>query len=381
MKSLSNLLLFLLMFSVGFIACNKTGEKKSVNKSSDKKSSKNSNVSAIKKANGESKKNKKFKDTAYLKAEIIIKDGVMKQLLSKLDIYMSKLPPQQVALIKSLKIESFKGLYFLMTKEKMYLKINGLNILDIIEIINKKNNAPKQEYKTYKNLKYFTKNSRLTVSDGVDSYISSENLSIEDIANNYNMNINENLESLIKESKNNGFYVAFAGDIIKEKLAKNLPPFMKSLTGVSLFSYTEKNTNKLRLIVKLNEKDATLAAEKLTTMYKMYLPMLLQQTSGYEKLLGDKKELTQNEKDAYKKLTEEFKEMLNTVDIKSDKTKVFVTINIKSLELSVALTGILAAVAIPAYLGYIQKSKANLMKTKAMKEKMEEKAVKVNTKK
>ncbi len=356
--------IFVMLLSVilmVFTSCNKVNsmnEKKSVNKSSDTTVKKEAHNS-VTQANGE--KNKNLKDTAMIKGEIILEDGMMKQILSKLDVYMSKLPPQQVELIKSLKIENFRGVSFVINKEKMFVKINGLNALDVINLINKKDNKDTQKYKKYKNIKYFMKDKLMIASDDKNSYIASDKISLENLVN-YDMNIDEKLGNIIKESKNNGFYISFVNNNKKLNLTKNMPSFLKSLTGASLFSFTNNGVNKLRLLVKLDTKDAIDASKKLTVMYQVYLPMILKQIDAYEKLFSDKKDLTQGEKDAYKILIKEFKIMAKSVKIEAKESNLFVTINMKSIEMAVTIVGVLAAMVIPSYLSYIQRSKIFMVK-------------------
>ncbi len=348
-------IVLLLVYLMIFTSCNKVNQengKKSINKSSDLNKGL---LHKPKKTNGD-KKNKNLKDSASLKGEIILKDGMMKQIISKLDVYMSKLPPKQVELIKSLKIENFKSVYFVMNKKTFFVKIKGLDILNIIDVVNRFDNTTPQDYKNYKNIKYFVKNKVVVASDGKNSYISSVKIPLRELVN-YDMVINKELKNLIAESKNNGFYVSSLITPDKDALMKNMPPFLKSLSGISLFSFNENGINKVRLLAKLTPKDSKEASEKLNMMYKMYLPMVLKQINGYGKLLNDKKDLTQAEKDAYKILIKEFKTMAESVEIKALKENLFLSINIKNLETAVTLVGVMAAMAIPSYISYIQKSK------------------------
>ena len=340
MKVLSNLIFFLLFFSF-FISCNKNN-----NKISKKESIKVNNQ--IKKVNS---------DIAFLKGDVNFKNNMLKEVFSKLKKNISSLPKDKIALIESLKLENLQKIYFVINKEKIYFKIDGLDISKVVSLIDKK-----QEYKKFKNLKYFIKDKIVIATDGKISY-AARGISIEDITT-YDMNPSVKLNSLINESKNNGFLISFYEENIAKSITKSSSPFftnLKSLKGASLYSSKEQ----LNLLIKLDSNDAKVFAENLNKIYQAQLPMVLAQLNYYENIFL-KKDLQDKEKVLLKTLFDEFKVIAKSIKVDSKDENLFVTMKIKSLESAVSLVGMLAAVAIPAYQGYIKKSRLAALKDNLM---------------
>ena len=360
MNYLFNLtILFLSVFL--FVSCNKNKTENNVKAkvpSKEMKTDTKAKTKVSEKNEVNLNKNNKYPDTAFIKGEVTIEDGILIQVLSKLDIYMSNMPKKEVEFIKSLKIENFKGIYWVMNKSKIYIKVKGLNILKIMELVNKKDNTPTPKYKEYQDFKYFSKGVYTIASNGKDSYLSSKEITIEEIAKTYDMNIPTKLNSLITESKNNGFYLSLYEESLLKTMTASFPPYLKNLKGASLFSYKDAGKNKLRLLAKLSEKDTKSAAENFDKMFRIYLPMILNQADGFKRKLLDKKDIDSSERDAYNKLIKEFIDMANSVEIKPEKDNLLITMDIKSLESTIVIIGALTAIAIPSYLQYIKKSQA-----------------------
>jgi len=269
---------------------------------------------------------------------------------------MGSLSKKQSEFIKSLKIENFKGIYFVANDEKLFVKIKGLDLIKITKRLSKR----KENYKTFKNFKYFIRSDKMLVAtDEKNSYLTSLKIKIEDIANNFDIEQSANLKSLIKESKNNGFYVSFYNEAMLNKISAKFPKYLQTLKGFSLFSYNDKKDKitKVKFLAKLDSKDASEAAIQLNNMFNVYKPMIYSQIKNYENMLLAKKELKGKEKELYQRLINEFKDMASSIKIESKANNLFVTMNIKSLESAITIIGVASAFAIPIYQGYIKRSR------------------------
>jgi len=265
------------------------------------------------------------------------------------------------------KLKNFYAMSFwVTTKGKVKLELKGISIINLIESLPK--GVDGSEIKSLNDFKYLSLSgdnikNYIYLASKKDITVITMGVKLDNIFTYKAPKNTKNLEETLALSNKvkYEFYLALGADSFLTKLKQN--PILKNFKGFIFKSSFNKSKewNNTQLIAFLGDTDYLTLSNKLNLMYKQILPKLLLKLEEF-------KSSSMKEKSSFSKLNQEY--IFNTVKTSLEELKIsnkdkYLEISLKtkgidndsSQIINLSMLGIIPAIAVPAYQGYIKRSK------------------------